>query len=867
MAKGRSLQDFVNDLKRKLDASPRDKTSMGDEVFRKKLGYQKLTQNRCRTIHDALQSNGIILVGLNVDAEGKWNWPEQGRLVFELMEEPANRGTSNNGTSADSLSSDRWESEKRLNKHVSIVKVQSGDHPKRLFDHQKDAVRKFELIFSSERPYAGLIVIPTGGGKTRTAVDTLLRYHVSNGGKVLWVAHRTELLNQALAAFRNSAFSQLMGDRKELRCHLISGSHDQAVKLSPQDDIVIASVQSIRQDSTGGENLEKNWLSHHKNVVLVIDEAHHAPARTYRGLIDTFRKHANPFRMIGLTATPFRTAEREQGHIKKLFPDDITYKTDLRTLINRGILAEPFFRSPETGVSLRNELTEESLRKLELRNFDWSTLDEQSAKSIGENQVRNRAIVDHYLANQQEYGQTIVFALNVPNALALEALFKKKGVMAAFVVGQLLDKGGTRNVSSKEREKAIRGFKDGTIQVLINVNILTEGVDLPATQTVFLARPTTSRTLMMQMIGRGLRGKKAGGTDKSYLVSFLDKQDLGNQIAWVNPEQLFIEENFDFSHEQPDRQKRLLRLISIDMYQQFALMVDELANNDELAKLDFLDRIPLGLYSFSLLPREADKVERQAEVLVYSSHQQAYKEFLAELPTLLQAEIATQSPESDWLEDQLVQELASIAEKQFFIGVDPIPGYRKEDLCDFIQYYYMYELIPDFITFDQREEVDVDKVAKEICDLDLGPQARADYENKLWNKGNALWQAFFGYNNEKAFRAEVSAAINRRVSPDLFSRDNTEPTLSHPSEPLERFTLPELRETHPEIYRKLRDKIFKRYQDGQGFYVCPRSKYRSKNRFDFEIDHIKPFSSGGLTELDNLQLLRRRENRKKGAGS
>ena len=78
----------------------------------------------------------------------------------------------------------------------------------------------------------------------------------------------------------------------------------------------------------------------------------------------------------------------------------------------------------------------------------------------------------------------------------------------------------------------------------MNVNILTEGTDLPEIQTIFLARPTISTILMTQMIGRGLRGKKAGGTKKAYIVGFMD--DWKDKVAWVNPEKLFIEENIDF---------------------------------------------------------------------------------------------------------------------------------------------------------------------------------------------------------------------------------------------------------------------------------------------------------------------------------
>ena len=76
---------------------------------------------------------------------------------------------------------------------------------------------------------------------------------------------------------------------------------------------------------------------------MVIDEAHHAPASEYRKLIQTMQESGGNFRLLGLTATPFRTAEKEQGLLNKLFPDDILFKIDLRTLIEQGILSKPIF--------------------------------------------------------------------------------------------------------------------------------------------------------------------------------------------------------------------------------------------------------------------------------------------------------------------------------------------------------------------------------------------------------------------------------------------------------------------------------------------------------------------------------------------
>jgi superfamily II DNA or RNA helicase len=98
---------------------------------------------------------------------------------------------------------------------------------------------------------------------------------IAEGGKVLWIAHRTELLNQAFLAFRHSADSDALGDRESLRCHLISGEHDPGFKIQPDDDVVIASIHSVRPGAVSDDHLVNNWLSKQAGVFLVIDEAHH----------------------------------------------------------------------------------------------------------------------------------------------------------------------------------------------------------------------------------------------------------------------------------------------------------------------------------------------------------------------------------------------------------------------------------------------------------------------------------------------------------------------------------------------------------------------------------------------------------------
>ncbi len=209
-------------------------------------------------------------------------------------------------------------------------------------------------------------------------------------------------------------------------------------------------------------------------------------------------------------------------------------------------------------------------------------------------------IVDRYIEHREKYKPLLVFAIDVQHAIELNGLFKKRGISNSdFVVSKIVDEKTGATVSVKENLEKIKQFRRGELEVLINVEMLTEGVDLPNIQTVFLTRPTTSTILMTQMIGRALRGQRAGGTEKAYVVSFIDNWE--DKINWVNPEKLHIEEGAEFIPRYIETQKRIARLISIEKIEEFARMMDDSIDTTDLEKLNFLRRVPVGIYRFSIL--------------------------------------------------------------------------------------------------------------------------------------------------------------------------------------------------------------------------------------------------------------------------
>jgi len=741
---------------------------------------------------------------------------------------------------------------------INIADNESGIKP---YEHQENAFYNLQqkITKPNKNPFAGLLVLPTGGGKTLTAAHWISKNYLDKGKKVLWIAHRHELLEQAKNTFADKlAYNDIFQNKASFNYRIISGIHDKPVNIKASDDLLISSKDSL---NAGFEHLYTKWIKNKTDeVFLVIDEAHHATAKTYRKLIKNIQEKVSHFQMLGLTATPFRTSENEKGLLAKVFPDGIVSKIDLRTLIRLGILSEPHFEEVSTGVNFIKELSEEQIEKLNY--FDIDSIGTGIAKTIAENDERNLTIVNKYLKEKAKYKQTIVFALNVDNAFALNALFKEVGVKSDFVVSTVKDLATGVTISSKENKEKIAKFRNGEIEVLINVNILTEGTDVPNVQSIFLARPTISSILMTQMIGRGLRGLKAGGTKEAYIVSFID--DWQNRVSWVNPEKLFIEENIDFTDNDRETKKKLIRLVAINKIEEFAILTNKIIEpekREELEKLNFIERFPTGIYQFRFLEYEEDEpVERNCEVLVYDNILQSYTDFIKALPGFFEQNKLT---ERDILTEEELEIFAEQIEDEFFAGTLKYPAYHLQDIKDVLQYYTVQDEVPPYIELKDREKYDIDKIAIEIIEKDLGEKSQVEFINKIWQSDELAWQTFFNF-DKRGFLREINLAKTRISHPELFLRKQTKPTEEKELRSYENLKLNELREKDPTYEKWLRDEVFKKFTDADGNYFSAESGYKSKNKLDFQLDHIKPMHNGGLTSVENLQLLTRSENAKKG---
>jgi ATP-dependent helicase IRC3 len=598
----------------------------------------------------------------------------------------------------------------------------------------------------------------------------------------------------------------------------------------------------------------------HIKLVLVVDEAHHATAKTYRKLIDGIKENfndrgkANGFRMLGLTATPFRSDKGEQGLLKKVFPDDIVFSEHLRTLITRGILAEPIFENLETELDFYRELTDKDIKAIE----DFDKLPKKIAERIAMSNVRNKRIVDHYVENRDRFKPLLVFAVDVQHAIELNGLFQKRGINSDFVAAKISDAITGATISVKENSEKIKRFRRGELEVLINVEMLTEGTDLPNVQTVFLTRPTTSAILMTQMIGRALRGQTAGGTEKAYVVSFIDNWE--DKINWVNPEKLTDIEGTEFIDKDIETMKKIARLISIEKIEEFARMMDDSIDTTVLEKLDFLKRVPVGIYRFSILePSESgEPASRNYDVLLYNDTEEAYDSFVNDLEAVFKY---VDIEDREVLTDGELKDLLQITKEIYFPDHPFLLGYRDADVENILRFYAQKQMEPEFIAFSERRKCNLSIVARHIYENDLTLKQATEYLTSLWNDSKSFWQVLFGY-NYLYFKKQVDIEINKLlgVYPDLTV---TTPIIISDTVPLESLSLVEIRERDPAEYRDIKDAVFAKYTDVKGFITCALSGLKSQMRRDFQIDHIIPMSKGGLTTLENLQVLSRKAHAEK----
>lgn len=339
-----------------------------------------------------------------------------------------------------------------------------------LRDYQQEAIDNLKKMREDGKTIA-LLYHATGVGKTITAATDAKAV----SGRTLFLVNALKLASQAKDTFAKvwpeATLGEYTGSQKDV-----------------SQTVIFATVQSISKD------LEK--FSPTDFDYLIVDECHHAAANTYQKIFTYF----HPKFILSLTATP----ERSDGEDMLELFQNVAHKMDLKTAVERGVLVPIRCIRVKTNIDLTN---------VRINGIKYNSQDLESKLFIPE---RNQLIVDTYL-KYVNGKKTVIFCASVDHAAEIAKLLRDNGVKAEAVSGR--DRVGIR-------DKILKDYETGSTNVLCACDLLNEGWDSPHTTVLFMARPTMSKTIYMQQLGRGTR--RCPGKDDLLVIDFVDNANMFN---------------------------------------------------------------------------------------------------------------------------------------------------------------------------------------------------------------------------------------------------------------------------------------------------------------------------------------------------
>lgn len=312
-----------------------------------------------------------------------------------------------------------------------------------------------------------LMVLPTGCGKTVVFAEIARRVMERHGNKVLILAHREELLDQAREKIWKVAGITADVER--------AGLH-----ASASSSVVVASVQTLGRDARLNEYAPNHF------ALIIIDEAHHAPTAGYRRILDYFNA-----KVLGVTATPDRADKKK---LSTVF-DTVAYEYSILDAVRDRYLVPPMAQMMPVQIDLSHA---------HVRNGDYDAAEAAAALEPVLGKVADE------MAKACASRRTVVFLPLVRISQAFAQMLRDRGLSAAEINGE-----------SADRTQVLADFSAGKYQVLCNSMLLTEGWDCPAVDCIVVLRPTQSRALYVQMVGRGMRLSPETGKKDLLILDFL----------------------------------------------------------------------------------------------------------------------------------------------------------------------------------------------------------------------------------------------------------------------------------------------------------------------------------------------------------
>ena len=380
-------------------------------------------------------------------------------------------------------------------KRDRIKVISKPENPfKPLTDYQSKIF--FKVADAISNSWARLVIhVPTGGGKTRTAMEIVSDFlntglRDNEERQIVWIAEKDELCEQAIDALEG-VWPHV--GKKDLTLYRLWGNN----KIDSFDDFsfIVATYAKLNSLRKTGGILPKPHL-------IIGDEAHNVVAPTHKASIRSLEDRDT--RIIGLTATPIRGLDSAENHELYEFFNDTIIDIDsgdinaIEYLQGRRYLSH---FDTVTVASNRVYRMSAAQRRIyaEDRDLPKGLLDE-----IAQDRYRNAIIAEHLKALRETGKQVLYFAPNVEQSKLMCTIMIAMGTKAAHVDG---------TTPSEYRREVVARFRRNEINFIFNFDVFSTGFDAPNIDVVFIARPTNSIVRHQQMIGRGLRGPKMGGTE------------------------------------------------------------------------------------------------------------------------------------------------------------------------------------------------------------------------------------------------------------------------------------------------------------------------------------------------------------------
>ncbi|MGN0476601.1 MAG: DEAD/DEAH box helicase family protein [Ruminococcus sp.] len=467
-----------------------------------------------------------------------------------------------------------------------------------LREYQQEAIDNLKEMREKGETIA-LLYHATGVGKTVTATTDAKEV----GGRTLFLVNALKLADQAEETF------------KKIWPEATRSKYTGEVKNS-NGQVVFATVQTMSKHLI---NFNTDSFDY-----IIVDECHHAAAKTYQKIFSYF----NPKFILGLSATP----ERSDGEDMLALFQNVAHKMDLETAVKRGILA------PIRCIRIKTDI---DLSDVRINGIKYNSQDLESKLFIPE---RNKLIADTYV-NYVKDKKTVIFCASVNHSMEIAKLLREMGVNAESVSGR--DK-------KQVRDEILNDYENGDTNVLCACDLLNEGWDSPRTEVLFMARPTMSKTIYMQQLGRGTR-KCAGKTDL-LVFDFVDNANMFNMPYSIH------------------------RLLNIEEYHtlEYVLAPDGKKNidNDMLRKGEkpeaYLD-IPISIDDF--------------ETINLFNWQNEVKDMMSQREFIRMVDVQSETVDRYVREGKIVPDMAvPIGEKRFF-------NYYREDTVRMYADKYGWDLI------------------------------------------------------------------------------------------------------------------------------------------------------------------------------